>query len=305
MTLTLAPDEVAVTGTRFAGTRVGLITVVVLTYNEELNLPACLESLHRLGCPVFVVDSGSTDRTRDIARRFGASVVEHPFDTHAAQWTWALETLPIASPWVLALDADQRATPELVDELRALDPRALERAAGAYVCRRQVFRGKWIRYGGYYPKYLLKLFRRDRVRIDRHDLVDHHFYVDGPTLTLAHDIVEANVKEDDISFWIDKHTRYARLLAREELQWRTGQRTDAIEPSLRGNPDQRTLALKRAWRRMPLYVRPFLYFVYRYVFRLGVLDGKQGAIFHFMQAFWFRLLVDINLDQMLSERRTA
>jgi hypothetical protein len=128
--------------------------------------------------------------------------------------------------------------------------------------------------------------------------VDHHFYVGGKTLKLRHDMIESNHKEDDISFWIDKHNRYADLLAREEFRWRIGEQNTAIKPSLCGNPDQKVLALKNVWRRMPLYVRPFLYFFYRYILRCGFLDGKQGAIFHFLQAFWFRLLVDIKLDDL-------
>jgi glycosyltransferase involved in cell wall biosynthesis len=277
------------------------ITVVLITFNEEANLQACLASVGPLACQLFVVDAGSSDRTRDIARDFGAVVVEHPFETHAAQWRWALDNLPIATEWVLALDADQRVTPELATELRNLDRSALEGFAGVYVKRRQWFRDQWIKHGGYYPKYLLKLFRRDKVVINTTDLVDHHFYVVGPVKTLRCDLIEANKKEDDISFWIDKHNRYAALLAREELRWRNTPSATSIQPSLLGNPDQKTLALKGIWRRMPLYVRPFLYFVYRYFFRLGFLDGKQGAIFHFMQAFWFRLLVDIKIDEMQRE----
>lgn len=291
--------------TSVATSMISAISVVVLTFNEELNLPACLDSLRALDAPLFVVDSGSTDRTVRIAREFGAHVVEHPFATHAAQWHWALQALPLQTPWVLALDADQRATPELVAELRTLGDAAMQDVAGAYVKRRQLFRDRWIRHGGYYPKHLLKLFRRDRVRIDTGDLVDHHFVVQGPTVTLRHDIVEANRREDDIAFWIEKHNRYAVLMAREELRWRLGRRDSAITPSLSGNHDERTAALKSVWRRMPLYVRPFLYFFYRYLLRLGFLDGKQGAIFHFMQAFWFRLLVDINLDEMLKEGRRS
>jgi glycosyltransferase involved in cell wall biosynthesis len=274
------------------------ITLVVLTLNEEINLSACLESARGFTQHMFVVDAGSSDRTRDIARGFGATVVDHPFETHATQWQWALAHLPITTDWVLALDADQQVTPELASELRNLEPSALNAFAGAYIKRRQVFRDHWIRHGGYYPKYLLKLFRRDKVVINTADLVDHHFYVDGPVRKMDGDLIEANKKEDDISFWIEKHNRYAVLLAREELSWRTGGRTTPIEASLFGNPDQRTLALKGIWRRMPLYIRPFLYFVYRYFLRFGFLDGKQGAIFHFMQAFWFRLLVDINIDEM-------
>jgi hypothetical protein len=127
--------------------------------------------------------------------------------------------------------------------------------------------------------------------------------VRGPVRKLKHDLLEANLKEDDISFWIEKHSRYARKLAVEELRRRRGERPDLIQASLRGNPDQRTLQFKRMWVHMPLYVRPFIYFFYRYFLRLGFLDGKQGAIFHFMHAFWFRLLIDVHLDDMLREKK--
>jgi hypothetical protein len=123
--------------------------------------------------------------------------------------------------------------------------------------------------------------------------------VRGPVAKLKYDLLEANLKEDDISFWIEKHSKYARKLALEELRRRRGERPDPIKASLTGNPDERTLQIKKMWVRLPLYLRPFIYFFYRYFLRLGFLDGKQGAIFHFMHAFWFRLLVDINLDDML------
>jgi glycosyltransferase involved in cell wall biosynthesis len=281
------------------------LTVVVLTFNEESNLPACLASVAELGAQLVVVDSGSTDRTCEVARRHGAAVVQHPFTTHSAQWKWALDHVPIHTPWVLALDADQRVTAELLQELRDLDSPRFAGVAGAFVARRQVFRGRWIRHGGYYPKYLLKLFRRDRVRLSLDDLVDHHFVVDGATTKLNGDIIEANTKEDDIAFWIEKHNRYAALLAREELQWRRRGHRPSFGDLVSDDPDRRTSALKSVWRRMPLYVRPFAYFLHRYVLRLGFLDGKQGAIFHFLQAFWFRMLVDINIDDLRRQREPA
>jgi glycosyltransferase involved in cell wall biosynthesis len=271
--------------------------------NEEANLSACLASVADWVEQVFIVDSGSSDRTCQIAKGNGAVVVEHPFETHAAQWEWALDNLPLRTEWVLALDADQLVTPELASEIRALPEAKLDQVDGIYLNRRQVFRGRWIKHGGYYPKYLLKLFRRSAVAIDRGDLVDHHFHISGRVTTLRHDLIEANAKEDDISFWTAKHVRYAGLLAYEEFEWRSGTRGTTIPPSLLGNPDQRTLAAKQIWRRMPLYIRPFLYFIYRYFVRSGFLDGKQGAIFHFLQAFWFRLLVDIRLDEMLQASR--
>jgi glycosyltransferase involved in cell wall biosynthesis len=276
------------------------ITPVILTFNEERNLPACLESLAHLADRVFVVDSGSTDRTVSIATECGAEVFTHPFESHVRQWQWALASLPIETPWVLAIDADQ----SLTAELRASIASAVSQSqsgtsigpAGFYLNRRQIFRGRWIRHGGYYPKYLLKLFRRDAVRLDENDLVDHHFSVDGATATLAGDLIEDNHNENEIAVWIAKHNRYAVLQARDEEARIVQAGLDAAF----GSPDDRTRWQKGVWQRLPLYLRPFGYFFYRYVLRLGFLDGKQGFIFHFMQAFWYRLLVDINRDEQRS-----
>jgi glycosyltransferase involved in cell wall biosynthesis len=273
-----------------------IISAIILTFNEEQNLPTCLKSLQLLGCPIFVVDSGSTDRTLEIAAQFGAKILAHPFVTHTEQWAWALKNIPFESEWVLALDADQALTSELTTEIR-MQLRA-SKFDGLYIKRRQVFRGRWIKHGGYYPKYLLKLFRRDKVSLQTSDVVDHHFYVRGSCGKLKHDLIEANHKEDDISFWIEKHNRYAALMAKEEhCQLNRGSDLP-IPASFFGSPDQRVIWLKRLWSRLPLYIRPALYFTYRYFFRGGFLDGKEGFIFHFLQAYWYRLLVDIKLDEI-------
>jgi glycosyltransferase involved in cell wall biosynthesis len=277
------------------------LSIVVLTFNEERNLAACLESVAGLHARTFIVDSGSTDRTLAIAASHGAEVVPHPFESHARQWSWALSTLPL-DDWVLALDADQALMPALRDEIANKLPEfgGSNAPSGAYLNRRQVFRGRWIRHGGYYPKYLLKLFRRSAVSVDDADLVDHHFTVSGRTVVLEHDLVEDNRNEADIRVWIDKHNRYAALQAREEEN-----RADPGEGRIFGSPDDRTRWRKRVWKRLPLYVRPFGYFFYRYVIRLGFLDGKEGLIFHFMQACWYRLLVDINRDELRRPASTS
>lgn len=275
------------------------LAVIVLTLNEQENLEACLGSVASWVDAVFVLDSGSSDGTLELAGRHGALIFEHPFETHAQQWTWALEHLPIRQEWVLGLDADQRITAELREELSALfasgDPTGVD---GFFIKRRQVWRGRWIKHGTYYPKYLLKLFRKTRVALDTRDLMDHHFYVPGSTRNLQYDLVEENVKENDLAFWIDKHNRYAKLLAREEFLKRQRGDDSPIRANVFGNPDERTLWLTHRWSALPLYVRPLLYFVYRYFLRLGFLDGKQGFLFHFLQGFWFRLLVDVQLDDL-------
>jgi glycosyltransferase involved in cell wall biosynthesis len=274
------------------------VTVLVLTHNEERNLDACLASVASWAEAVWVVDSGSTDRTLAIAQAHGATVAAHPFETHARQWRWALSHLPIGTDWVLALDADQSLTPELRDELALrLSDGSLRTVDGVFLNRRQIFRGRWIRYGGYYPKYLLKLFRRERVTIDENDLVDHHFRVSGPTVKSRHDLIEDNRNEVDIAAWVAKHNRYAVLQARQEtLAGRSAGRVPMS--ALLDDPDRRVRWLKQAWAGLPLFVRPCAYFVYRYLLRCGFLDGREGFIFHVLQAFWYRLLVDINILEL-------
>jgi glycosyltransferase involved in cell wall biosynthesis len=275
------------------------VAVIVLTLNEEANLEACLASVAGWTSELFVVDSGSTDRTLDIASRHGARVVTHPFESHVGQWEWALGALPVTAPWILALDADQRVSDQLRTSIERVCGEPGGSFAGFYVNRRQVFRGRWIRHGGYYPKYLLKLFGRGRGRPDPADLVDHHFRVDGGVARLDGDLIEDNRNEMRIADWIAKHNRYARLQAQEEL---TRLADDRDRGRVFGHPDERVVWLKRRWRRMPLYIRPFLYFGYRYVLRLGFLDGKEGLVFHFMPGLWYRLLVDINRDELAGDR---
>lgn len=281
------------------------LSVVVLTYNEERNLPPCLASVAGWVREVFVVDSGSTDTTPVVAAQYGAQVFQHAFGSHAAQWNWALRTLPFSCEWALCLDADHRVSPELRDEIcelyRESDIAPIPKLSGIdgfFIKRQQIFRGAWIRHGGYDPKYLLKLVRHERAWSDERELADHHLYVTGQSSRLLTYLIEDNQNESDILTWTQKHVAYVRRQAEEEfLRWRDGGGW-SIRPSFFGTPDQRTLWLKRLWYRLPLYVRPFLYFSYRYFLRLGLLDGKQGFVFHVLQGFWYRLLVDIVLDDI-------
>ena len=274
----------------------------MLTLDEEKNLPRALAGLAGWASDVVVLDSGSRDATVEIARAAGARVVEHAFEGHARQWLWGMREIPLENEWVFMHDPDHVVLPELKAELTELFARGVPPGVdGLYVRRRNVFRGRWIRHGGYYPKYMLKIVRRSVVQFDEREF-DYRAYVPGRTLALAHDIVEENVKEEDITFWIDKHNRFACRQAEEELFRATHPESWKTTPSLLGTPDQRTLRLKILWYRLPLYLRPFLYFAYRYVLRLGFLDGKEGALFHFLQGFWYRLIVDVKLEEL---RRAA
>ena len=273
------------------------LSIVILTYDEELNLPTTLNSLKDLGIPVFVVNSGSQDRTAEIARGAGCTVVEHAFSTHAKQLNWALDNLPIESDWVMRLDADERLTPELVAELRAKLQVLPRDVTGLMIKRRVYFWGQWIKHGGYYPTWLLRAWRRGMARCEDRDM-DEHMLVDrGRILRLDHDFIDENHK--GLGFWVDKHNRYA------DKEVAALSRAIAIA---RGSSAGAATARKRflknhVYSRAPRYLRAFLYWAYRYIVRLGFLDGRAGFVFHFMQGFWYRLLVDAKLTESEMKRK--
>ncbi len=279
------------------------LSVLVTTRNEEANVERCLRSVHGFADQIFVLDSESTDRTVEIARQY-AEVHTLAYDhSRIIPWIfqWGLDNLPLRNDWVLILEADQAVTPELREEIAALLARPdAVREDGFYIRRRQIFRGKPLRFGGYGSKVLLKLFRRSRSGLDPVEQ-DTRVYVRGPVGRLRAPLEEWNVKEDSIQFYLQKHLRYAEAFAREEFERRRGDIPWKTAPRLLGTPDERILWMKSLYYRMPLFVRPTLYFLYRYFFLLGILDGKTGFVFHFLQAFWFRLIVDIRLEELIKE----
>ena len=279
------------------------LSVLVTTRNEEANVERCLRSVHGFADQIFVLDSESTDGTVEIAQRY-AEVQTLAYDhSRIIPWIfqWGLDNLPLRNDWVLILEADQAVTPELREEIAALLARPdAVREDGFYIRRRQIFRGKPLRFGGYGGKVLLKLFRRSRSGLDPVEQ-DTRVYVRGPVGRLRAPLEEWNVKEDSIQFYLQKHLRYAEAFAREEFERRRQGLPWKATPRLFGTPDQRVLWLKDRYYRMPLFLRPTLYFLYRYFFLLGILDGKTGFVFHFLQAFWFRLIVDIRLEELLKE----
>lgn len=273
-----------------------VVTAVVLAYNEEENLAACLDSL----CGkfnVFVVDSGSTDRTLQIAEERNAKVVQHPYSSHASQWAWALSELPIETPWVLALDADFVVMPELLKRMEGELNKLPEEVAGIYVRHYYRFAGGVIRFGGT-KQFWLRLVRRGRAKPDLSDLVDFRFAVEGTTLRWREGVTEWNRKDDDISTWIKKQDIFALRLAVEEELRRNGALSWEGRPAFYGNTDQRIAWLRDRWLMLPLFVRPCIYFIYRYVLTGGFLDGRAGFLYHFLQGMWLRVLVDVKTIEL-------
>ncbi|MCC6459115.1 MAG: glycosyltransferase family 2 protein [Saprospiraceae bacterium] len=279
------------------------MVILLLTYNEEKNIEACLDSVAALGAPVFVVDSFSTDRTTDILRERGVAFVQHPFEHYAAQRNWAQANCPFPEPWVLHLDAGERATPELVRWIEnEFDPEAAPN--GYLFSRRTIFMDRWIRHGGHYPSYHLRLFRRKHGHCEA-KAYDQHFVCTGrlETATKGADILD-QVAENLVRFSTG-HLRWALIEAVERLSRQ--QPAGEVEPRFWGSPIERRRWLKSVvFDRTPLFLRAFLYFLYRYFLRLGFLDGAPGLAFHFLQGCWFRFLVDsAMLEIRLRQKKTG
>ncbi|HEV7670179.1 MAG TPA: glycosyltransferase family 2 protein [Thermoanaerobaculia bacterium] len=281
------------------------LTVLVTTRDEEVNIERTLASVHGFADQIFVLDSESRDRTKEIARRYADDVIDLAYEHgRIIPWIfqWGLDHLPIRNEWVLILEADQAIPEALRREIADVLARPETPESGFYIRRRQIFRGHPIEHGGYGSKYLLKLFRRSRSELDPVEQ-DTRVYVRGTTGKLSAPLEEWNKKEDAILFYLEKHLRYAEAFAHEEFERRTKKLPWKATPRLFGTPDQRILWMKSLWYRMPLFVRPVLYFGYRYFFLFGFLDGAVGTLFHFLQAFWFRLVVDVRLAELLREHR--
>ncbi|MEL7350329.1 MAG: glycosyltransferase family 2 protein [Cyanobacteria bacterium P01_A01_bin.116] len=266
------------------------LSFLILTYNEEKNLPFALASLQPLNAPIFIVDSGSTDNTLNIAKEFGCHIVEHPFENHASQVNWALDNLPIATAWIMRLDADECLMPELVEELEQTLPKAPNSISGYQVKRRVFFMGRWIRYGGYYPTWLLRIWRTGLGHYEHRWMDEHLVLCEGAIANLKHDITDENHK--GLSFWTEKHNRYSTREVRDMLDAQNAKEQDLLSNSQFSQARQRRWVKQSLYGRAPLFLRAFLYWLLRYTVGLGFLDGIEGLIFHFLQGFWYRFLVD-------------
>jgi len=260
------------------------ITVVILTYNEEVNLPHALKNVKDFAKQVVVLDSHSTDRTVEIAESYGAKVYTRPFDDFSRQRKYALEQITYSTGWLFFLDADELLTEQLKEEIRNVILKTDKDAF--YIKRRFYWMGKWIRRG-YYPTWLLRLGRTGYITCDNRPINEHLVCRSGNVGKLREDFIDHNNKS--LSDWISKHNIYSDKEAYQlELQ------DDSREIyKLWGTQYERKRWLRfRVWNKLPLLIRPFIYFLYRYIFCLGFLDGKKAFMYHFLHAFLYRILID-------------
>lgn len=281
-----------------------LLSVLVLTRNEKIHVERCLQHAFRLTDKVFVLDSNSSDGTPDIARAMGATVVSGDFASFSEKLNWGLQNIRFETPWVFRLDADEVLTDRLTSQLEPFIGGLSEDVVGVYVRRQLWFMGRWVRFGGVYPTYSMRAYRPAFVHCEVRDLDEHMILRRGRHTALEADLIDNPLT--DLSTWIAKHNTYSTLEAKSELSASNEPDDGVVKPTLLGTLPERVRWLKvKVFYRLPLFVRPCLYFFYRYVVRMGFLDGKTGLIFHVMHGLWYRLLVDAKILELRAQNSDA
>jgi glycosyltransferase involved in cell wall biosynthesis len=275
------------------------LSVLILTRNEEKNIGDCLRSV-TWAAEIFVVDSRSTDQTAEIARSLGAKVYSHAFEGYAKQRNWALDNLPFSFEWVLVLDADERIPAPLAREI-SLSISNLQNCAGFYLKPRLFFLGRWLKHGGLYPSWILRLFKRGAGRFDER-LMNERILLSGASADLENCFDHKDQRP--LSDWIGKHNRYADLEAEEYLQQVSGSGyQDAIPACFWGSQPERKRWIKlHVWNHLPLLLRPFLLFFRNYILLGGFLDGRQGFVYHVLWSFWYPFLISAKVIERQHSR---
>lgn len=271
------------------------LSIIILTYNEESNIRQCLDSMQGITDNLLVVDSGSTDATLDILAQYRVKVISHPFENYSKQRNWAQANNPFQTEWVFHVDAGEQFSPALKDWMqKEFDPKS--EFDGYLFCRRMIFLNRWIKHGGQYPIYHMRLFRADKGKCEE-KVYDQHFVLNGRKSVLKKGIDLIDQVAPDLRTFTAGHNKWAIMEAAETLMSKEA-RGD-VDAKIAGNPIEKRRWLKNnVFQKMPLFLRSFLYFNYRYFIQLGFLDGKEGLVCHFLQGFWFRFIIDATILEL-------
>lgn len=274
------------------------LSVIILTYNEELHIRRCLDNITDIARQIFIIDCFSTDKTVEIAKLYpNVDVLQNKWINHAIQFNWALNNAPIKTKWVLRLDADEYLTEELKQELQNRLPSLSDNYTGVILPLRRVFLGRIIHRGMPQVK-LLRLFQYGKANSEVRQMDEHIQLICGETIEFKNEFADDNL--NDISWWTRKHVGYAIREAVDlldiEFDLTGSAKNDA---DLHISPQALAKRMKKhKYARQPLFWRAFAYFCYRYFFKLGFTEGKEGFLWHFLQGWWYRTLVDAKVFEI-------
>lgn len=268
------------------------ITTIILTYNEAQHIARAIDSVSGFSTQILVIDSFSTDRTIEIAESLGAKVHQRKFINQSEQFNWALDNLQIDSEWILRLDADEIIEADLAANISRTLPTLGRDVVGINFKRKHIFMDRWIRHGGRYPLLMLRLWRKGQGRVEDRWMDEHVVVQGGTTIILDGGFADYNL--NGLTFFIDKHNKYAtreaiEVIAQRKALFRRDERLSGVSASRQAHIKR--LIKERLYNRIPFTVSACLYFLWRYIFQLGFLDGRSGLVYHFLQGYWYRFLV--------------
>lgn len=280
------------------------LTVVILTKNEEKNLRKCIESFRGVAKRFVIVDSFSTDRTEMLCKQLDSELktkgscldfYQHKWITYSDQLNWGLQNTNITTTWSMRMDADEELMSDLVNEIEDKLSDIDDSVNGIILRRRVYFMGRWIKHGGRYPELLLRIFRTGKASCEMKLMDEHMILSEGKTIEFKHDLIDNNQK--NLEWWTAKHNWYSNREVLDHQMTLENAMTENLEHD--GNSSSQAkmkrMVKNSGYYRLPKFFRAHLYFIYRYYFKLGFLDGPEGKIFHFLQAYWYRFLVDAKL----------
>jgi glycosyltransferase involved in cell wall biosynthesis len=275
------------------------LAVIILTYNEERHISRALASVAGIAGEIFVVDGFSSDNTTELARTHGATVLQNKFINYAKQFQWALDNAPITASWIMRLDADEVIEADLAQKIRDELPSLAGEIVGINLKRKHIFLGRWIRHGGRYPLVLLRIWRRGHGRIEDRWMDEHMILWGGRTVTFEGGFADHNL--NDLTFFTDKHNKYATREAIDVINER--RQLFRRDVDLVKEQGSRQAAIKRwikqrLYNRIPYQISAPAYFLYRLIFQLGFLDGKEGLVYHGLQGLWYRFLVGAKVAEL-------
>lgn len=280
------------------------VTAIILTYNEELHIERCIKSLQPVCSRICIVDSFSTDKTTEIARSLGAEVFVNKWENnHSKQVNWGIENCNIDTRWTMRLDADEFLSEELQTEIVSKIDLVAENVKGIELVRRVYYKNKWIRFGGFYPIKLLRIWETGKGYSEQRLMDEHIVLKEGDVIRFENDFVDENL--NSMFWWVTKHNNYARREAADTLNHKYGlsQATDISGSKAVKQAKIKRFLKNKIYNKLPIGVRPLMYFSLRFFIQLGFLDGPKGWIFHFMQGLWYRLLIDVLIWEAENETK--
>ena len=263
------------------------ITAIILTRNEEINIADCIKSIKKSVKRIIVIDSFSEDKTVEIAKRLGAEVYQHQFENYAKQYMYGVEKANADTVWTLRIDADERFTPRSAKELEMLCNNNVDTDIAGIVLRfKKNFLGKDLYHGGVYPWKKMNCYKTKLGVIEDRMMDEHIVLSSGTSVEMKHDCLHFDFKT--LEYWIDKHNWYS---SRESVDYFQ----NLEKPHDREELNPKTWFKMNVYYKLPLGIRAYIYYLYRYYIKLGFLDGKEGKIYAFLHAYWYRYLVDAKI----------